>query len=128
MTLFHHISAIALGAILGALLRWHLGLWLAKATALLSLHTLLANWIGALLIGMAAALFDHHPALPAQWKLFFITGFLGSLSTFSSFSLEIVEMLHAQRYGAAFLTASLHLFGSLALTIAGMALIHKIQS
>ena len=126
--MLNQIGAIACGAVLGALFRWYLSNHLAQATSLLALGTLIANWLGAFLIGMAAALFDHYPALSPQWKLLLITGFLGSLTTFSSFSLEVVHMLQAQRYAAALFTASLHLIGSLAFTCLGMAIINSFRS
>ncbi|UOO81011.1 fluoride efflux transporter CrcB [Uruburuella testudinis] len=115
-----HIIMIAAGAAIGAVLRWALGLWLASASSSMALGTLAANWLGAYLIGIAAALVMHTEMLPSHWRLLVITGFLGSLTTFSGFSLEVVGMLQAQRWGAALATISLHLLGSLLLTAAGM--------
>lgn len=116
--------AICLGASAGALARWQLGLWLnsaASATAgSIALGTLAANWIGGYLVGFCIAIFQALPHLDPTWRLALVTGFLGALTTFSSFSAEVVAMLGQQRYALALGTISVHLFGSLALTIAGM--------
>ena len=82
--------------------------------------TLAANLIGGYLVGMAVALFQAMPELDPAWRLALITGFLGALTTFSSFSAEVVAMLGQGRYALALGTAALHLLGSLLLTIAGM--------
>ena len=117
------VIAICIGACLGALARWQLGLWLnpmvVPGTAL-PLGTLAANWIGGYLVGIAVALFQALPQLDPVWRLALITGFLGALTTFSSFSAEVIAMLGQQKYALAFGTAALHLFGSLLLTVAGM--------
>ena len=114
------ILAICLGACAGALLRWRLGLWLSTPGALLPWGTLVANLIGGYLVGLAVATFQALPQLDPTWRLLLITGFLGALTTFSSFSAEVVTMLQQQRYVLAVGTASLHLFGSLLLTVLGM--------
>ena len=113
------VVAICLGASVGALARWRLGLWL-NSGALLPLGTLAANWIGAYLIGVCVAVFQALPNLDPTWRLALITGFLGALTTFSSFSAEVVGMLGQQRYALALGTAALHLLGSLLLTVAGI--------
>ena len=117
------VIAICFGACLGALARWLLGLWLnplvVPGTAL-PLGTLAANWIGGYLVGLAVALFQALPQLDPVWRLALITGFLGALTTFSSFSAEVIAMLGQQKYALALATAALHLFGSLLLTVAGM--------
>ena len=117
------IVAICTGACFGALARWQLGLWLnplGVAGAALPLGTLAANWIGGYLVGSAVALFQALPQLDPVWRLALITGFLGALTTFSSFSAEVIAMLGQQKYALALGTAALHLFGSLLLTVAGM--------
>ncbi len=114
------ILAICIGACVGALARWQLGLWLNTGEALLPWGTLAANLIGGYLVGFCVALFNAQPELDPAWRLALITGFLGALTTFSSFSAEVVAMLSQARYGLAMLTASVHLLGSLALTIAGL--------
>lgn len=113
------VFAICLGACVGALARWGLGLWLNPG-ALLPLGTLAANLIGGYLVGVAVAVFQALPHLDPAWRLAIITGFLGALTTFSSFSAEVVGMLGQQRYLLGFGTAALHLFGSLLLTLAGI--------
>ena len=113
------IFAICLGASVGALARWGLGLWLNPG-ALIPLGTLAANLIGGYLIGVCVAVFQALPDLDPVWRLALVTGFLGALTTFSSFSAEVVDMLTQQRYAMAIGTAGLHLFGSLLLTVAGI--------
>jgi len=114
------VLAISLGASVGALARWQLGLWLNQGHALLPWGTLVANWVGAWLIGVAVVFFQSHTQLDPAWRLALVTGFLGALTTFSTFSAEVVSMLQHARYALALATASLHLLGSLALTLAGM--------
>lgn len=116
----HAVIAICLGACAGALLRWRLGLWLNHAGAWLPWGTLAANLIGGYLVGLCVAYFHQHPGLDPVWRLLLVTGLLGALTTFSSFSAEVVEMLMAARYPQALGTVLLHLLGSLALTAAGM--------
>jgi CrcB protein len=113
------VAAICIGASLGALMRWSLGLWLSPG-ALIPWGTLVANLLGGYLIGLVIAVFQAAPHLDPVWRLALVTGFLGALTTFSSFSAEVVAMLGQQRYLLAFGTAALHLFGSLLLTVAGM--------
>lgn len=113
------VFAICLGACLGALARWGLGLWLNPG-ALVPLGTLIANLIGGYLVGIAVAVFQSMPHLDPVWRLAIITGFLGALTTFSSFSAEVVGMLGQQRYLLGLGTAAMHLFGSLLLTVAGI--------
>ncbi|MDO8280741.1 MAG: fluoride efflux transporter CrcB [Burkholderiaceae bacterium] len=113
------VIAICIGACLGALGRWGLNLWLNPG-GLLPWGTLAANLIGGYLVGVFVAIFQTMPQIDPVWRLAVITGFLGALTTFSSFSAEVVQMLQQQRYLLAFGTAGLHLFGSLLLTIAGM--------
>jgi fluoride exporter len=120
------IIAICIGASTGALARWQLGLWLNPVTISpsnpLSMPwgTLAANLIGGYLVGVCVAVFQAMPNLDPVWRLALVTGFLGALTTFSSFSAEVVSMLNQGRYTLALLTAALHLFGSLTLTIMGI--------
>lgn len=113
------VLAICTGASLGALARWGLGLWLTPG-GLLPWGTLAANLVGGYLIGVAMAAFQAMPQLDPVWRLLLITGFLGGLTTFSSFSAEVVEFLMTGRYGLALLTAGLHVLGSLAMTVLGL--------
>ncbi len=120
------IIAICIGASAGALARWQLGLWLnpvtvSSASALtMPWGTLAANLIGGYLVGVCVAVFEAMPNLDPVWRLALVTGFLGALTTFSSFSAEVVSMLNQGRYGLALVTTGLHLFGSLALTVIGI--------
>ncbi len=111
--------SICIGACLGALLRWQLSLmW--NTQSVLPWGTLAANLIGGYLIGVCVGVFQALPQLDPLWRLALVTGFLGALTTFSSFSAEVVTMLLQARYGLALLTACLHLLGSLALTVLGL--------
>ncbi len=113
------VIAICLGACLGALARWGLGLWLSPG-AVIPVGTLAANLIGGYLVGVAVAVFQAMPHLDPAWRLAIVTGFLGALTTFSSFSAEVVGLLGQQRYLLGFATVAMHLFGSLLLTVAGI--------
>ena len=117
------VIAICLGACVGALSRWQLGLWLnpsSAAAGLLPWGTLAANLIGGYLVGVCVGVFQQLPELDPVWRLALVTGFLGALTTFSSFSAEVVAILQQGRLALALGTASLHLFGSLALTLLGL--------
>ena len=113
------VLAICLGACAGALARWGLGSWLNPGGAL-PWGTLAANLIGGYLVGVCVATFQSLPQIDPVWRLLLVTGFLGALTTFSTFSVEVVGMLQQQRYALALVTASLHLIGSLLLTVAGI--------
>lgn len=112
--------AIGIGATLGAWLRWGLGVWLNPLFPTVPYGTLAANLLGAYLIGVAIAYFAQHPGLSPEWRLFVITGFLGGLTTFSTFSAEIVTLLGRGQlmWGLGAIVA--HVFGSLALTALGV--------
>lgn len=114
------VIAICIGACVGALARWQLGTWLNTQEALLPWGTLAANLIGGYLVGGCVALFQAQPDLDPAWRLLLVTGFLGALTTFSSFSAEVVAMLSEGRLGIAIATACFHLFGSLLMTLAGL--------
>jgi fluoride exporter len=118
--------AIGIGAILGAWLRYGFGLWLNPVFATVPMGTLAANLIGGYLVGVAVAVFHFHAELSPELKLFFVTGFLGALTTFSTFSAEVVHLIQNARYGWAAGAASLHLFGSLLMTGLGIFTIHKL--
>jgi len=108
------------GAGMGALLRWWLGGLLNPVFPTIPLGTVAANLIGGLLVGAASAYFTHNAGLPPEWRLLIITGFMGGLTTFSTFSLEVVTLLSRQEYAWALGAASLHLTGSLVLTAIGI--------
>ena len=114
------VIAICLGACVGALARWRLGLWLSTPGALLPWGTLAANWIGAYAIGLAFAFFQAQPQLDPVWRLAIVTGLLGALTTFSTFSIEVITLLQQGRVLMASGVAGLHLFGSLLLTWLGL--------
>lgn len=125
MSPFNHFSllnffAIGAGAALGAWMRWLLGLFLNPLLLALPLGTLAANVIGGYLIGVAVGLFHLNTHFPLAWKLFAITGFLGGLTTFSTFSAEVVERLLAGQPAWAIGLASVHLAGSLTATYLGL--------
>ncbi|NBO41356.1 MAG: fluoride efflux transporter CrcB [Betaproteobacteria bacterium] len=113
------VIAICIGACVGALARWQLSVHFNQS-GMLPWGTLYANLIGGYLIGLCVATFQHLPELDPVWRLLLVTGFLGALTTFSSFSSEVVQMLINSRYGMALLTSAMHLFGSLLLTLAGI--------
>jgi CrcB protein len=114
------ILAVFGGAGCGALLRWLLGGWLNPLFPTIPIGTVAANLIGGLLIGLTTTFFGYHGALAPEWRLLIITGFLGGLTTFSTFSAEVVTLLGRQEYGWAISAAGVHLFGSLALTTIGV--------
>lgn len=116
------VVAVCAGAAFGALLRWGLGVWLNPLSAVLPLGTLAANLVGGLLVGVASVFFTTHPSVPPEWRLLALTGFLGALTTFSTFSIEVVTMLQRQQYAWALGTALTHLAGSLLLTVVGIAI------
>ncbi|MCM5572106.1 fluoride efflux transporter CrcB [Burkholderiaceae bacterium FT117] len=115
-------AAVGIGAVLGAWGRWALGLWLNTADRVMPWGTLVANLAGGLLIGMAVAWFARHPDLDPSWRLFAVTGFLGALTTFSSFSVESLGMIQRGAFGLALAHTGLHLFGSLAAAAVGYRL------
>lgn len=125
MTALHNLTAlnflaIGTGAALGAWLRWLLGLALNPLFITLPLGTLAANVIGGYLIGVAVGIFHLNTHFPLALKLFAITGFLGGLTTFSTFSAEVVERLLAGQPALAIGLASVHLLGSLTATYLGL--------
>jgi len=112
--------AVGIGAVLGAWTRWGLSVALNTVVPNLPLGTLAANLIGGYLVGVAVELVLQLALVSAEWRLFIITGFLGSLTTFSTFSVEAVELLSLQRYGWALLHVGSHLAGSLLATLLGI--------
>ena len=119
-TVLRSILAISLGASLGALLRWWLGLALNSLFPTIPPGTLVANLVGGYLVGLAIAFFATYTAIAPEWRLLVITGFCGGLTTFSTFSAESVELLMAGRYGAAAIHSGAHLFGSVVATTLGI--------
>jgi CrcB protein len=113
--------AVALGATLGAWLRWGLSAAMNAMHHQLPLGTLAANLGGGYMIGLAVAFFASYPSLSPEWRLFAVTGFLGGLTTFSAFSAEAMVLLQRGEYAWALGHSALHLFGSIAFCIAGFA-------
>lgn len=122
--------AVGAGAAFGAWARWGLGLLLNPLLAGIPLGTLAANLIGGGLVGVAVGVFHLNSGLPPALKLFVITGFLGGLTTFSTFSAEVVERFLAQEYLWALTLLSVHLFGSLLMTLLGLWVVgaHRLWS
>ncbi|MEY4340859.1 MAG: putative fluoride ion transporter CrcB [Pseudomonadota bacterium] len=114
------VLAICIGACVGALTRWQLSIYLNTQEAILPWGTLAANLIGGYLVGCCVAFFQAQPDLDPAWRLLLVTGFLGALTTFSSFSAEVVAMLSQGRLGLALATSVLHLIGSLLMTLVGL--------
>jgi fluoride exporter len=114
-------AAVGIGSALGAWMRWGLSAWLNSRLPKLPLGTLASNLIGGYLVGLAVAYFMARPDLPPEWRLLVVTGFLGGLTTFSTFSAEVTELLSRGEYGAGIAVIAVHLFGSLLLTAAGFA-------
>ena len=122
----HSLFAIAIGAVLGAWLRWGFGLWLNPMFVTVPMGTLAANLLGGYLVGAAVAIFHVNVDLSPELRLFFVTGFLGALTTFSTFSAEVVGLIQRAQYGWALGMASAHLFGSLLMTGFGILSVHKL--
>lgn len=119
--MWNSIMAISAGAALGALLRWQLGATLNNLFPTIPPGTLAANVIGGYLIGVAIAFFAQHPSLAPEWRLLIITGFLGGLTTFSTFSAEVVTLLQQGRIAWACGAIAVHVSGSLVMTLLGIA-------
>ena len=122
------VFAISLGAALGALLRWWLGTRLNATLPSLPLGTLAANLIGGYVVGVGIAFFAAFAAVSPEWRLFVITGFCGGLTTFSTFSAEIVTLLQQGRMLWACAAVAAHLFGSLLMTFAGVGTVAWLKS
>jgi fluoride exporter len=121
------VLAISLGAAIGAVLRWLLSVSLNTLFPTIPPGTLVANLIGAYVIGVAVALFARHPGWAPEWRLFVITGMLGGLTTFSTFSAEVSTLLQQGRLVWAGAEIAVHVLGSLALTLLGLASVAALQ-
>ncbi|MBX9963838.1 MAG: fluoride efflux transporter CrcB [Burkholderiales bacterium] len=120
--------AVGIGAALGAWLRWALGHFLNVVFPLLPLGTLAANLIGGFLIGVAVEVFATRAELAPEMRLFIITGFLGGLTTFSTFSAEAVSLIQRGQTGWAVAHIATHLVGSIVLTILGIAAVRMLAN
>lgn len=121
------ILAVSLGAALGALLRWVLGLKLNTLLPSMPPGTVVANLVGGYIIGAAIAFFANSPGVAPEWRLLIITGFCGGLTTFSTFSAEVVVLLQQGRLAWAMGTVATHLAGSLLMTMAGLWSVHALM-
>ena len=115
------IFAISLGSAVGALLRWVLGTQFNDVFPTVPLGTLLANLIGGYIIGLAIAYFAQAPGIAPEWRLLIITGFCGGLTTFSTFSAEVLTLLQQGRLSWGLAVIAVHVAGSLLMTLAGLA-------
>ena len=120
--------AISFGAAAGALLRWQLGVRMNSLLPMLPLGTLAANLIGGYIVGLAIAYFAQAPAIAPEWRLLIITGFCGGLTTFSTFSAEVVTRLQEGQLMWALGAIAIHLAGSLTLTLAGFATVQLVRT
>jgi fluoride exporter len=122
------ILVISIGAALGAVLRWILGTRFNTLYPAIPPGTLAANLIGGYIIGVAIAYLTQLPDLPPEWRLFIITGFCGGLTTFSTFSAEVVTLLQQDRLGMAMVAIAVHVSGSLFMTLVGLATGHWLRN
>jgi fluoride exporter len=122
------IAAVGIGAALGAWSRWTLGILLNPVFPSLPLGTLAANVVGGYLVGVAVEYLGRHAGLPAEIQLFVITGFLGGLTTFSTYSAEAVALLSRGQPGLFLLHLGGHLGGSLAMTMLGIYTVRALQA
>ena len=118
---FLGLLAVGGGAAVGAWLRWWLGVLLNPVFPTLPMGTLAANLLGGYLMGMALAVLSHFETLPAEVRLLMTTGFLGGLTTFSTFSAEATTLLAREQGGWAAAHIASHVLGSLLMTFAGIA-------
>jgi CrcB protein len=121
-------AAVAVGGAVGCLLRWYLAIFLNRYFPAIPPGTLAANLIGCYIIGVGIALFALSPGIGPEWKLFVTTGFCGGLTTFSTFSVEVVTLLQAGRLSLAFGAIAVHVIGSLLMTFAGIATVTLIKT
>lgn len=115
------ILVISLGASIGAVLRWLLGMQFNSLFPTMPPGTLIANLIGGYIIGLAIAYFAQAPDIAPEWRLLIITGFCGGLTTFSTFSAEVITLLQQDKLTWAINTIIIHVSGSLMMTLAGLA-------
>src|SRR6202051_4929065 len=114
--------AVSVGGMLGCLLRWCLAIFLNRYFPTIPPGTLAANLVGCYVVGMAIAIFTAYPTFAPEWRLFVTTGFCGGLTTFSTFSAEIVTLMLRQQYGWTAAILATHVIGSLLMTFAGIGL------
>ncbi len=120
--------AISFGAAAGALLRWQVGVRMNSLFPVLPLGTLAANLVGGYIIGLAIAYFADAPQIAPEWRLLIITGFCGGLTTFSTFSAEVVTRLQQGQLVWALGAIAIHVVGSLTMTLAGLATVQLLKA
>ena len=118
--MFQSIILVSTGAAIGASLRWGLGFWLNSLFSTLAFGTLVANFIGCFLMGILVAAFWLFPQFSSEWRLFLVTGFLGALTTFSSFSGEVIELFFKEEWVNGLFVLVSHLVGCLIFTVLGI--------
>lgn len=119
------LLAVAAGGAIGSVLRWLIAIRYNTPGATLPLGTWLVNFIGGFIIGAATAWLMKQPHIDAHWRIFIISGFCGGLTTFSTFSLEIMLLLQSEKYLSAFIGVGAHVLGSLLATCAGYLLVTR---
>jgi len=125
---FYSVFAVGVGAAIGAWLRWWLGIVLNPVFPTLPFGTLAANLIGGYLVGVGVAFFSQHAGLPPEARLFVITGFMGRLTTFSTFSAEAVTLISRSEYAWALAHTAIHLGGSLVMTTLGILTVSLLKA
>ena len=118
--MFQSIILVSTGAAIGASLRWGLGLWLNSLFSTVAFGTLVANFIGWFFLGVLVAAFWLFPQFSPEWRLFLVTGFLGALTTFSSFSGEVIELFFKEEWANGLFVLVSHLVGCLIFTVLGI--------
>jgi CrcB protein len=126
--MFGSIIAISIGASLGAISRWLLGMGLNSVFPTLPPGTLVANLLGGYLIGVAITLFAGHPSIAPEWRLLVVTGFLGGLTTFSTFSAETASLAQQGRYLWAVTSIGVHTGGSVLMTLFGIYTVNLLKA
>jgi CrcB protein len=121
------VFAVSVGGTLGCLFRWWLGTQFNSLFPTLPPGTLAANLIGGNIVGVAIAFFATFTAVPTEWRIFVITGFFGGLTTFSTFSAELFQLLQQGRTAWACGEAAVHLFGSLTMTELGAGTVYWVR-
>jgi len=118
--MWRSVAAVCVGGSVGCLLRWLLGLWFSGSGSVVPLGTLAANLLGGYIVGVAVAFFALNNTLAPEWRVLIVTGFCGGLTTFSTFSAEVVMLMQSGRAVWALGAVAAHLVGSLLMTFAGI--------
>ena len=126
--MLYSIVAICVGASSGALLRWFFGLQFNALFPTIPMGTVASNLLGGYVIGLAVGFFNNHPLVSPEYRLLIITGFLGGLTTFSTFSAEVAELLQSGRLSWALAEVGVHVIGSVTLTILGIMTVNFLRA